>query len=302
MTKRGNTIFKWVCLVLLIGYSAWITIWAHEEASRHVCKGISVVVDAPAPIDSIVGRGVVEELSRYPSKIKGVPIDQINTREIEDYLGALSTFESVNCVVTAAGELQVHVVPMVPVMRVFFADNSYYINKDGKHIASNAEFFSDVPVVTGDFTHEFQPHHILPLVRFISEDPMMRDLTSMIVARDSRNLIIVPPITGHVVNFGDTTRLAEKRDALKLFYRKVMPYKGWEQYDTISVKFKGQIVATRRDKTKLNVTEDPIEEVDLEEGTLPDAPATASQPVKKPESDAENHPAETPGEKPKPQT
>ena len=78
-----------------------------------------------------------------------------------------------------------------------------------------------------------------------------------------------------MVNFGDTTRLAEKRDALKLFYSKVMPYKGWEEYDTISVKFRGQVVATRRDKTRLNVNSEPIEEEDLEEATLPDVTPAA---------------------------
>ena len=55
-----------------------------------------------------------------------------------------------------------------------------------------------------------------------------------------------------------------------------MPHKGWEQYDTISVKFRNQIVATRRDKTRLNVSEEPVEEIDLEEGTLPGIGASAN--------------------------
>jgi len=55
-----------------------------------------------------------------------------------------------------------------------------------------------------------------------------------------------------------------------MFYRQVMPYKGLEEYDTISVKFRGQVVATRRDKTRLNHAEEYEEEIDLEEATLPD--------------------------------
>lgn len=267
--SRGNDILKWTCLVALIVYATWITVWAHGEASRHICKKISVRVEAEAPVDSIVRQGVLQELKDYPGRIQGVPINQVDTRGISRYLNSLNTFEEVNCMVSGSGELCIDVTPMIPVMRVFFADQSYYINKDGKHIASNAEFFSDVPVVTGNFNHTFQPKDVLPLIRFIEKDPTMHDLTSMIVARDARNLIIVPKITGHVINFGDTTRLAAKRDAVKLFYRKVMPYKGWEHYDTISVKFRGQIVATRRDKTRLNVPEALVDEIDLEEGTLP---------------------------------
>lgn len=264
-----TTILKWLCLLLLAGYATWATIWAHDEASRHICREYEVMVDASYPMDSIIRHGVLEELKRYPGRIKGLPINQIDTRRIGRFLNNLNTFESVSCMVTASGTLCIQVTPMIPVMRVFVGNKSYYINKDGKHIASNAEFFSDVPVVSGKFTHSFQPRDVLPLVRFVESDAVMRDLTSMIEAQDSHNLIIVPRITGHVVNFGDTTRLEQKRDALQLFYRKVMPYKGWEQYDTISVKYRNQIVATRRDKTRLNIAEEDTEEVDLEEGTLP---------------------------------
>ena len=274
---KGRTILKWACLVLLTAYSVWAVVWAHAEASRHVCRTIDVTVDARPPLDSITRHGVFDVLKSYPGKILGLPIDQVDTRKIEKYLGSLNTFETVNCMVSGSGTLMVHVTPMVPVMRVFFGDKSYYINKNGKHITSNAEFYNDVPVVSGKFTHDFQPIHVLPLIRFIEHDPMMRDLTSMIVADNSQNLLVVPKVTGHVVNFGDTTRLPQKRDALSLFYRKVMPHKGWDQYDTISVKFHGLIVATRRDKTRLNVPEDTIEEVDPEEATLP-APITETTP------------------------
>ncbi len=273
--KKGTAILKWVCLVTLMAYVTWATVWAHNEAAHHICRDIAVDVESPAPIDSMIRRGVAMELKDYPGKIVGVPINQIDTRKIEKYLGSLNTFESVNCMVSAGGTLNIRVTPMIPVMRVFLGNNSYYINKDGKHIASNAEFYRDVPGVTRRFSPAIPPVDVLPLVRFIEHERTMHDLTAMIEARDARNLIVVPKITGHVVNFGDTSRLEQKRDALKLFYTKVMPHKGWEQYDTISVKFRNQIVATRRDKTRLNVSEEPVEEIDLEEGTLPDINETA---------------------------
>lgn len=286
MSSKGKTIFKWVVLALLFSYIGWITVWAHNEAARHICTDIAVSVNAPSPIDSMIYRGVMDEIGKYPKRIVGLPINQVDTRALEKYLGSLNMFEDVNCMITGSGTLQVHVTPIIPVMRVFLADNSYYINKDGKHIATNAEFFNDVPIVTGSFTHDFQPIKVLPLVRFVNSDPMMKELTSMIVANDSHNLIIVPKITGHVINFGDTLRLAQKRDALRMFYHKVMPHKGWQEYDTISVKFRGQIVATRRNKTKLNISEDPVEEIDLEEATLP----MHNSPQEEVAAEAEVHP------------
>lgn len=270
MSSRSRKIAKWVILTLLLAYAAGISVWANREARDHVCTGIEVVVDGGNQPASVVSRGIVEDLMRYPRKIVGTQLHDLNVAEIEKFIARNNNFESVNCIISSRGKLVVKIVPLIPVMRVFYGDQSLYINKDGRHIVSNAEFYNDVPIVTGQFNKKFSPKAILPLVNFISNDKMLSELVSMVEAKDANNLILIPRIRGHVINFGDTTRLEEKKQALSLFYRQVMPYKGWEEYDTISVKFKGQVVATRRDKTRLNVPEQIIEDVDPEEGTLQD--------------------------------
>lgn len=297
MTAKGQKILKWSILTALLAYSAVIAVWAHREARLHECTGIEIHVEGSLAMDSVIRHGVTEELYKYPKKITGVPVHQINTTEIERYLSKYNNFESVNCIISTRGKLIIKIVPLIPVMRVFYGDNSYYINKDGKHVVSNAEFYNDVPIVTGGFNRNFTPKSVLPLVNYIRKDAMLNELVSMVDAKDAKNLILVPRIRGHVINFGDTTRLDEKKRSLLMFYRQVMPYKGWEEYDTISVKFRGQVVASRRDKTRLNHTEQYIEEEDLEEGTLPDigeagtSPgASASTPV---ESGDETKPADS---------
>ena len=47
-----------------------------------------------------------------------------------------------------------------------------------------------------------------------------------------------------------------------------MPYCGWETYDTISVKYRGQVVATRRDKTPRRHAPELEEQEDVEEQAL----------------------------------
>lgn len=269
MKARTSKIIKISILTLLIGYAAGIAVWANQVASKHVCTGITIEVVGNAVMDSVVRHGVQEELRHYPYKLVGMPLHGLNTADVERYLSRSNNFESVNCMVSSRGQLIIRIEPLVPVMRVFYGDNSYYINRAGKHIVSNAEFYSEVPVVTGRFSRGFSPEEILPLVNYVKKDPMLSELVSMINAESRNNLILIPRIRGHVVNFGDTTRLDEKKRMLAMFYRNVMPYKGWEEYDTISVKYRGQVVATRRDKSKLNHAEEYEEEVDLEEATLP---------------------------------
>lgn len=267
--KKG-TLLKWSLLVALAAYCIVICAWARDEAYKRVCEGIDIEVKGNHVMDSVIVKGVGAELRQYPHKIVGAQVSRVDTRDIEKYLESLSNFESVNCMLSSGGRLLVTIEPLVPVMRVFYGDNSYYVNKDGKHIESKAEFFTHAPVVTGNFNSKFGPKDVLPLIRYIENDGLLKDLVSMIEAKDAHNLIIIPKMMGHVVNFGDTTRLEEKTKALTLFYRKVMPYKGWNEYDTVSVKFRGQVIATRRMKaTPLPATE-TIEDIDPDEATLAD--------------------------------
>lgn len=274
---KGSWI-KWSILTALAVYCVGMCAWARGEASRRVCEGIDIQIRGNNhAMDSMIRRGITSELAHYPHKLVGSRISEIDTGDLERYLVGISNFESVSCMLSSGGRLRIEIEPLVPVMRVFFGDNSYYINKEGKHIESKAEFYTPAPVVTGSFSSAFPPKTLIPLVRHIEQDNVLRELVSMVEARDPNNLILVPRMMGHVVNFGDTSRLDEKTRALSLFYRKVMPYKGWEEYDTISVKFRGQVVATRRVKPRVNVTALDPDEIDPDEATLSDhLPANAA--------------------------
>lgn len=273
------TVLKWLLLILLMGYTVWVTIWANREADLHKCTGITVNVSGTdnTNILSSVKNGIIEEIAKYPDKIVGVPVHQVDTRKIENYLSRISNFESVNCMINSDNNLFIEARPLEPVMRVFDGSKSYYINKEGKRIEAKAEFFTDVPVVCGSFNKNFPARDVIPLIRYIGTEPKLANLVSMVVARDSHNLMLVPRIKGHVINFGDTSRLEEKTRNLFLFYRKVMPYKGWGEYDTISVKFRGQVVATRTDKAVVSHGEQEEEDIDPEEHTLPEVGATEPQ-------------------------
>lgn len=267
MTK---TLLKWTLLLLLMAYTGWMTIWARQQADLHVCEGFDIHVFGTSNLARTVGQGVEAELRKYPVRIIGTPIRLLDLRKIESSLASMNNFESVDCMIDANNRLRVNVVPMVPVMRVFSGNSSYYINRQGKRIDAKAEFFSDVPVVHGNFSKSFSPKEVIPLVNFIRNDKMMKNLTSMVEARDRDNLIIIPRVYGHVINMGDTSRLADKAHALSLFYRQVLPHKGWKEYDTISVKYRGQVVASRRNKNTVVHSEQTDDDVDLEELTLPD--------------------------------
>ncbi|MBD5284251.1 MAG: hypothetical protein HDS31_06590 [Bacteroides sp.] len=266
-----KTFWKWTVLTLLVAYAVGMAFWAHGEASRNVCRTIDVRVKGREVADSMTVSGIRSELAKYPEKILGIQSERVNTVKIKNYLSRLDAFEDVDCLMAADGSLQVIVTPMVPEFRVLDPrGDSYYVNKDGKKMKSNPEFFADVPVVVGQFMPNFPFKKILPVVRYVNTDPELSALVTGVKVNDLSNILLLPRIQGHVINIGDGDRLAEKRAAILTAYRKVLPARGWDTYDTISVKFRNQIVATRRDKTPLRLPSSYLDDEDLEEATLPE--------------------------------
>lgn len=174
--------------------------------------------------------------------------DSIDIGLLERRLEDCDKIERVNVYTLNNGALCIDVVPMVPVARVFDINTSYYINAGGKKISADPRYHIDVPVVVGSFPPERPAVRLLPLLDYIASHPRIDALVSTVKQQPGGDIIIVPSIRGHVVNFGDTSMVADKFNRLEAFYRRVMPVRGWETYDTIAVKWRGRVVALRRNR------------------------------------------------------
>lgn len=173
---------------------------------------------------------------------------EVDLQALENTLRACDKIEDVNVNVLNNGLLNIDVIPMVPVARVFDNNTSYYINAVGKRISADPRYHIDVPVVVGYFPAERPAVNLLPLLHYISSDPTLDALVSTVKQDRNGDITIVPSIRGHVINFGDTSLVADKFSRIEAFYKNVMPVRGWETYDTVAVKWRGRVVATRRNK------------------------------------------------------
>ena len=143
---------------------------------------------------------------------------------LESKLRASDRIEHVNVAVLNNGTLAIDVVPMVPVARVFDQSGSYYINAEGKRISADPRYHVDVPVVVGRFTEKYPPARLLPLLSHIAANPVLDALVSTVKQEADGNILIIPTIRGHVINFGDTSLVDNKFDRLRRFASCIAQY------------------------------------------------------------------------------
>ncbi len=245
---RRSTIVYCVLTLLLLGYACFALPATARMAAADTYAGCIINVADSARTGFVSADEVSAEIGGLAGRITACRVGELSLDSIEAILRACDKIERVNVCRLANAKLRIDVEPMVPVARVFDEGTSYYINAGGKRISADPRYHIDVPVVVGHFTDERPATRLLPLLEHIAADPRLDALVSTVRQERDGDIIIVPTIRGHVVNFGDTAAAADKFERLLTFYRRVMPVRGWETYDTVAVKWRRQVVATRRDK------------------------------------------------------
>lgn len=268
--------------------------WARGKSRDVKCTGIKVEVVNDDNLPFVTPKAIEEELKRHHLSVLNKPLWQVDIDKVETMLTRSPYIEQADCMLTPEGMLLVRVSQIVPVVRVFDGDNSYYLNKDGKRMRATESYHANVPIIKGHFTKQFPATRLLPLVNFVNNDSAWNSLVTMYSVRDSNNIYLVPSIHGHIINFGNISNIENKFAKLQLFYKKVMPQRGWMTFDTISVKWDHQVVATRRVKKVETVVEytaeDDESEADMETVTMGDIPAKAEPDKKKEQAKKKEEP------------
>lgn len=283
--------------MVALGVMTAVTLLTQGMASSRPCRDVTMTVLDSSSVKFVNEAELWRELGRWPAQMKGSRLDDIDIDSLERFLRAIDKIEWTEVNIRPDSTIHIEVSPMRPVARIFDSHGSYYINRQGKKISAQARYFMDVPVIQGEFTDSFPAVSILPLIDYIASDSTWNKVVSMIKVDSPTNIMLVPVFRGHLVNFGDVSMFDDKFRRLRNVYSKILPAMGWDYYDTISVKWNGQIVATRRNKELPKVKyDDGADEADVDLSTMLTAEGVADGqaiPGKKMETDRP-----MPGEKP----
>lgn len=295
-----NTLLWCILSIVLVAYLVVATCYSTYRAETDLCSKVDIVVNDPGKLRFVTAEDINLEIGNDDNCFLSKPISEINTHELETRLNAIDKIESANCVIYNNSVLRVEVTPLIPVARIFEGKKSYYINKDGKKMVANSRYQVDVPIISGHFSKGYDATSMLKVLTYIQADSTWNALVSGIRVANNHDIIISPMIRGHVINFGDTSLIDNKFKRIKTFYKEVMPVKGWNYYDTISVKWQGQVVATRRDKrqavvhlTQADSADNEFVPIGLSDGVNVPSSTTQNQsqstdgPKSKKESDAD---------------
>ncbi len=193
---------------------------------------------------------------RFGHVLDGVQIGNLDTREVESILEKDPFIKDAEVFVDARNDINITVHQRKPLVRVIDnAGNNYYLDEEGEYLPMSANYTARVPVATGRITAYHQNYkendkhilkNLLELMLRISEDEFLLSITEQIYVDGDKDFSIITKVGSYRIIIGKMDRLEEKLRNLKVFYTEGLPYGDWKKYSIINLKFKGQVVCTRR--------------------------------------------------------
>ncbi len=180
-----------------------------------------------------------------------MPVNKLDIQRMEYILTANPWVANAQAYIDNQNVLHLNVTQRAPVARVF-EDNggSYYLDTSlaqmpiSKQYTYYTTIVTNVPQMHDDSISRSIKGQVVALVRFVEQNSFWRAQIAQIAMDSSYSFQLVPVLGNHIILLGDTTDMKEKFDNLLLFYKKIMTHIGWDKYQRLDLRFKGQVVAS----------------------------------------------------------
>ncbi|WP_224483868.1 cell division protein FtsQ/DivIB [Robertkochia aurantiaca] len=173
----------------------------------------------------------------------GVAKEKLVLEEMESALNAHEMIRHADVYIDVDGRLGVKITQRIPVARVS-GDRSFYIDSQGKAMPLSPVYSARVPLVTGKFD-ENQISEIFSLAAYIDEDDFLKK-NVIGIHRKGKDYELRFRNDDFVLDLGTTTRLEEKFNNFKAFYKKALKDNKLSAYKEVNLKYDNQVVCTKK--------------------------------------------------------
>lgn len=255
--KLVGAIFLW-----LISLSGLVVLMSFIETKKveAVCKEVKVILPGN---QYFIERAEVDEiLVSKNGLLVGRRLDNIDLQSLEDRLKANPFIEYANVFADMNGVIHANIRQRVPVLRMLnIAGQDYYIDQNGLKIPLSEHFTARVLAANGMILEGFSgkidtlrtvlAKDLFKVAVHIAKDSLWNEQFVQLYVNDKKEIELVPRVGKQKIIFGDGNDIEDKFKRLLVFYKKAIPYVGWDTYSSVSLKFKGQIVCQKSDSTIL---------------------------------------------------
>lgn len=240
-------------VVALVGVSLLIA-FGERKQNGIVCSNIVIELENAHENHFIDEADVLNILENSGQSIIGTSIDRLNLNILESQLKSDKHILDAELYGDVKGNLMVNVDLRRPIARLVRNDGpDAYIAEDGVVMSMSDKFSSRVLLITGaivkplieagDLYATEDGIKLMEMIHFINEDEFWKAQIAQVDFDSKGKAEIYPQMTGQLVEFGRLEDIKVKFKKLLIFYKEILPQRGWTKYDRVNVEFEGQVIA-----------------------------------------------------------
>lgn len=246
-------------LAWIMFLSILVMIWlmARNRKANTFAQGLQVNVVALPSGDKLISDRDVRQalLAAFGSDLENSELANLEVERMERVLEGDPFVKNADVYIDQNNNVHININQREPVVRVLDNNgNNYYLDAAGKKMPPSKNFAARVMVATGNvspYTPEFREKRksslkdLFTITQALLADEFLKSFIQQIHVNNAGDFILVPLIGDQKIVLGSARKLEDKLYRLKIFYQQGMPYEGWRKYETINLKYSGQVVCKR---------------------------------------------------------
>jgi len=242
-----NYVFALVGLLFLVSF-------VERKQGAVLCKNIYVELENITENQFYYENDILNMLDKKGKSIRGLNISQIDLNFFEEKLLYDKHIKDAQLYADLNGNVIVRVKLRRPIARIVQHDGpDAYISEDGVIMDVSDKFISRCLIIegqnlkpyleAGSLVSDEEGKKLLDMLLFIQDDKFWKAQVAQLEINRSGYIVLYPQITKQIVEFGKVDNYDEKFKKLKVFYKKILPVKGWSKYYRVNLEYEKQIIA-----------------------------------------------------------
>lgn len=269
---------KWLFIALwsiAVCTGLFFLLVAFRTSGSRLCSAINVEIPGPEN-EHYITENEIREMIGNAGVAEKMPVAEINIRMLEEKLERNPWIQNAELFIDKNSALNIKVYEKTPVLRVFdIKERSYYLDEAGTIMPPVSTFTAKLPVFTGwNPADSALTGQMLAMAAFINKDEFWRAQVQQVDITKEHTFTLLPSLGDQQIYFGDTTLMEDKFDRLHQYYTKVAAKAGFNRFESLNVKFAGQIVAVNKNASGIAIDTAGAKRMIrtlIEQGTQPDS-------------------------------
>jgi cell division protein FtsQ len=261
--KLFKNIFLWIVIAI---YLVVAMSFIYESRSRIICNRVEIQIANSDMNKFVKSEDVSSMFEKYGFKMIGKPVDSINTFLAEQIISRNPAVYSTSAYTTIDGKMNIKIEQRNPIVRVTNKElSNYYLDRTGQLIPILKQYSAYTLIANGNITEPFEVnvsrniftskkdsflrpniiYDIFYVARYIYDNDFWRSQIEQIHINSRHEIELVPRVGSHIILFGRSDNIDIKFRKLKAMYRAFNEI-GWNKYKTINLKYKDQVICTKR--------------------------------------------------------